>query len=167
MRKQTTVTTELGTAIGEQIQDHGAEYIRDFSPRSVHFFYDDEVIEAGTCPAIGVLFRGFDREEDSVRGRNEDGTVAAGYALMNYRYEIQIWHKAAVRDTLNINLRSWGDAVTALFEDKFDLDNSNVSVNATAGNPTDELEIGGVFLAAMPIALNLKVFRLQGATTLP
>jgi len=166
MRSQTTVTTQLGTAIGEQIKEHGKEYIRDFSKQSVKLYYDDMVIDPGNCPAIGILFRGFDREEDSMRGRNPDGTIASGYALMNYRYELQVWHKASARDSLNINLRSWGDALVSLFEDIFDLDNSSVNVNAAAGNPTESFKIGSVFLAAMPIALNLKVFRLQGATTI-
>ena len=166
MRPQTTVTTQLGTAIGEQITDHGADYIRDFSPRSIEFFYDDQFIDPGNCPAIGILLRGFDREEDSMRGRNPDGTIASGYALMNYRYELQIWHKHSKRDELNVNLRSWGDGLVALFEDVFDLDNSSVNVNVAAGSPTEPLDVSGIFLSAMPVTLNLKVFRLQGVTTI-
>ena len=162
-----TFTTELGNAIETIIKAQGATYIQGFAPRNVFFYHDDEVIQGGQCPAIGILFRGWNRVKDSCRGHNADGTVASGYALMDFRFDVHIWQSASKPGTLESLIKKWADGVTAILEDQYSLGGESVDVKVDATNQLEQLEIGGNLLAVMPINLSISCFRLQGAVTLP
>jgi len=162
-----TFTSELGNAIEAVIKARGAEYIPGFAPRNVFFYHDDEVIQGGQCPAIGILFRGWHRVQDSCRGHNADGSVAPGYALLTFRFDVHIWQSASKPGALESLIKTWADGITAILEDQYSLGGESVDVNVDATNQLQQLEIGGNLLAVMPINLSISCFKLQGAVTLP
>lgn len=157
-----TITVELQTAIREAIENNAQwNYVRP-RPTRITWLTTSELVTANQCPAIVILYRDSPTTVETIRGRDSDGNVLPGFALLNYLFDIHLWDKAERVDVLSHRLEAWGDVVRAALQDSFDLEGRTVVSRVDRGSQTETLDIGGAQMAALPLQVTVQAYTVQG-----
>jgi hypothetical protein len=162
-----TITNELGEALKAAIRDGGQWHLVDLPIDRVSWLTEQELVTANQCPAIAIIYRDTRKVVETIRGRNEDGTAAPGYALRDFMFDVQIWDKANRVEELSARLHGAGDVVIAAIEDEWDLDGRSVMTKVERGSQTETFGEGSAQMAALPLQVTVQTYMLQGDPTMP
>lgn len=138
-------------------------------PRKVTWTFENEFAEAQQCPIVAVVCEDGTKEKyHTIRGLNQDGSVAAGGARQSMAPEIMVWLTGRQRADLLEEMRKWQRAIVAVIEDNWDLGTDAIDCNPDQMAPMAPIPSGkgSDMLTVGVVRLRLEVATVQGNLSL-
>jgi len=163
-RSSSSTAATYSRQVQEALQATLAAYLPAMLPAGAgaSYRYRPEEFSAIRCPAIFIYDGGWEKIFETIRGLNPDGSTKPGIAQRRYSFDVDVYLRGVRVDDLREELQAWADAIAAVVEDHWTLDNGAIDAQASRGDPTAPLAEGSSVLMATRIEVRADVWEMQG-----
>ena len=161
-------SNQVVAAIRDILVDHLHEKIDagGMSKKNYHLQGQAAGIDAAQCPAICLDDRGSVLLWESIRGRNADGTLAAGVREDQYSINLQLWLVGRKGADMREEFNRWRDGITACLGANWSAYDGAQQITVDDSTPEFSTTISGATLWVGEVGITANVMSAQGATTI-